>query len=98
MGRALALTNTVTAPCGRGIRGGSQRLHAAFVVVEIALAIVLLVSSGSLGRTLLRLAALDPGVNIHNVLVARTAVTPTALADPGRTRAARGPTARSDRG
>src|SRR5262245_47346191 len=73
---------------GRSIRGGSRRLHTAFVAVEIALAIVLLVCAGSLGRTLLRLAALDPGVNVHNVLVARTAVTPTALADPGRTRVA----------
>jgi predicted permease len=73
---------------GRAVRGGPRHLHAAFVAVEIALAIVLLVCAGSLGRTLVRLVALDPGVNVRNVLVARTAVSPTVLADPGRTRAA----------
>ena len=73
---------------GRAIRGGSRRLHAAFVAVEIALAIVLLVCAGALGRTLLRLTTLDPGVNVQNVLVARTAVSPTVLADPSGTRAA----------
>jgi hypothetical protein len=56
---------------GRTVRGGSRRVHAAFVVSEMALAIVLLVCAGVLGRTLLRLSSVDPGVNIHNVLVAR---------------------------
>jgi len=73
---------------GRAIRGGSRRLHAAFVAVEIALAIVLLVCAGALGRTLLRLTTLDPGVDVHNVLVARTAVSPTVLNNPAATRAA----------
>ena len=73
---------------GRAIRGGSRRLHSVFVAAEIALAIVLLVCAGALSRTLLRLTALDAGFNVHNVLVARTAVSPTALADPSRTRAA----------
>jgi predicted permease len=73
---------------GRTIRGGSRRLHGAFVAVEIALAIVLLVCAGALGRTLLRLTTLDAGVNVHNVLVSRTAVSPTVLADPARTHAA----------
>ena len=73
---------------GRAIRGGSRRLHSVFVAAEIALAIVLLVCAGALGRTLLRLTALDAGFIVHNVLVARTAVSPTALADPSRTRAA----------
>jgi predicted permease len=72
----------------RSIAGGSKRLHSAFVISEITLAIVLLVSAGMLGRTLLRLASLDPGVDIHNVLVARTALSPATLADPAKTRAA----------
>jgi predicted permease len=41
-----------------------------------------------LGRTLLHLASLDPGLNIHNVLVARMALSPATLADPAKTRAA----------
>lgn len=72
----------------RSVAGASRRLHSAFVISEIALAIILLVSAGMLGRTLLRLAALDPGVDIHNVLVTRMALSPATLADPGKTRAA----------
>lgn len=72
----------------RGIAGGSRKLHRVFVVSEIVIAIVLLVSAGMLGRTLLHLASLDPGVDIHNVLVTRMALSPATLADPGKTRAA----------
>jgi predicted permease len=68
--------------------GGTARLHGSFVIAEIALAVVLLVAAGMLGRTLLRLASLDPGVNVHNVLTARAALAPGTLADAGRTRAA----------
>lgn len=71
----------------RSVTGGSRRLQGVFVVSEIALAIILLVSAGMLGRTLLHLASLDPGVDIHNVLVARMALSPTTLADAGKTRA-----------
>ncbi|HEY6390786.1 MAG TPA: ABC transporter permease, partial [Bryobacteraceae bacterium] len=60
----------------RTIAGSSRRLHSGFVISEIALAVVLLVSAGMLGRTLLRLSSLDPGLNIHNVLVTRMAVSP----------------------
>ena len=72
----------------RSLAGGSRRAHSIFVISEIALAIILLVSAGMLGRTLLHLAALDPGVDIHNVLVTRMALSPATLADPGKTRAA----------
>jgi predicted permease len=51
--------------------GSSRRMHGAFVVCELALAVVLLVSTGMLGRTLLRLTSLDPGLNLQNVLTAR---------------------------
>jgi len=72
----------------RSVAGGSRRLHGAFVISEIALAVVLLVSAGLLGRTLLRLTSLDPGVNVHNVVTARTALSPATLASPARIRAA----------
>lgn len=72
----------------RTVAGSSRRLHGGFVVAEIALAMVLLVAAGMLGRTLLRLSSLDPGVNIRNVLVARVALSPGALADPAHIRAA----------
>ena len=72
----------------RGLAGSSRRLHAAFVISEIALAIILLVSAGMLGRTLLNLSSLDPGIDIHNVLVTRMALSPATLADAAKTRAA----------
>ncbi|HZQ52061.1 MAG TPA: ABC transporter permease [Bryobacteraceae bacterium] len=67
---------------------GSSRLHSGFVASQIALAVVLLVSAGMLGRTLLRLSSLNPGVDVHNVLVARVALPPSALASPAQARAA----------
>jgi predicted permease len=73
---------------GRGVTGSSRRLHGSFVVSELALAVVLLVSAGLLGRTLLHLSSLDPGMNVRNVLVTRMALSPATLADPARTRVA----------
>jgi predicted permease len=72
----------------RSIPGSSRRLHSIFVISEIAFAIILLVSAGMLGRTLLRLSSLDPGVDVSNVLVTRMALSPATLADPAKTRAA----------
>jgi predicted permease len=72
----------------RSVTGGSRRLHGAFVGLQIALAVVLLVSAGLLARTMLRLSSLDPGINLHNVLAARVSISPTLLSDPVRTRAA----------
>jgi predicted permease len=73
---------------GRGVAGSSRRLHSSFVISELAIAVVLLVSAGLLGRTLLHLSSLDPGMNIRNVLVTRMALSPATLADPAKTRAA----------
>jgi predicted permease len=72
---------------GRSVVGSSRRLHASFVVSEIVLALVLLVSAGMLGHTLLHLTSLDPGLNVRNVLVTRMALSPYMLADPDRIRA-----------
>jgi len=71
---------------GRAI-GGSRRLHGAFVACEMALAVVLLVSAGMLGDTLLRLSNVNPGLDPANVLTARTALSPTVLDSPPKTRA-----------
>jgi predicted permease len=72
----------------RTLARSTHRLHGVFVASEIALAVVLLVSAGLLGRTLVRLSSLDPGIDVRNVLVARTALSPATLAEPERTRAA----------
>jgi putative ABC transport system permease protein len=58
------------------------------VISEIALAVVLLTSAGILGKVLLRLSSLDPGVNVHNVVAARVALSPLALTSPAKARAA----------
>lgn len=73
---------------GRTVGGSSRRLHASFVVSEIALAVVLLVAAGMLGRTLLRLSSLSPGVDSRNVLVTRMSLPPATLANPAQIRAA----------
>lgn len=73
---------------GARTTAGTSRLHGGFVISEIALSVVLLVSAGMLGRTLLRLSALDPGVNVRNVLITRMALSPATLPYPGRIRAA----------
>jgi predicted permease len=72
----------------RTVVGSSRRLHSAFVVCEIALAVVLLVAAGLLARTLLRLSSVDPGVDAKNVLIARVALSPNALSSPATMRVA----------
>ena len=72
----------------RSVTGHSRRLHGTFVVAELALAVVLLVCAGLLGRTMLRLSSLDSGVNIHNVMAARVGLSPATLPNPGLIRAA----------
>jgi predicted permease len=72
----------------RSITGGSRRLHSAFVISEIAIAVVLLVSAGMLGHTMLALSSLDPGFNVHDVMAAHFALSPATLGNPEQVRAA----------
>jgi putative ABC transport system permease protein len=71
----------------RTIAGARKPLRG-FVVCQIALALVLLAAAGALGRTLLRLASLNPGIDIRNALAARVALSPAALSNPAEARAA----------
>jgi predicted permease len=73
---------------GRTATGSSRRWHSGFVISEIALAVVLLVAAGMLGRTVLRLSSLDPGMKIGNVLVSRVSLSPAVLDSPEHMRAA----------
>lgn len=72
----------------RTLTGSSRRVHSGYVIAEIAIAIVLLIAAGTLGRTLLRLSSLDPGFDPNKVLVARVALGSDAATNPPRTRAA----------
>jgi putative ABC transport system permease protein len=72
----------------RTVARSSRRVHSAFVVTQLALAVVLLVSAGMLARTLLTLVSLDPGLNVRNVLTARFALSPGVLGNPAQIPAA----------
>jgi predicted permease len=73
---------------GRTLAGSSRRAHSGFVTAEIALALVLLVAAGMLGRALMRLSHLDPGFDYRNVVSARVALSADVLARPAQIRAA----------
>jgi len=72
----------------RSVMGSSRHLHSGLVISEIALAVVLLVAAGILGRTVLRLSSVDPGFDIRNVLAAHVGLSPAVLQDPPQMRAA----------
>jgi predicted permease len=55
---------------GRGTTGGRHRLRETLVVVELALAMVLLIGAGLLMNSFLKLQAVDPGFNPRKVLTA----------------------------
>jgi predicted permease len=65
-----------------GARGGWAR--SAFVVAEVALAVVLVFGAGLLGRSLIALASVDMGFSPEQLLVARTAVPVRDRADAPR--------------
>ena len=70
---ALALRDgTRTSTSGRK----QHRLHAALVVAETALGLVLLVGAGLLIRSFLHLLAVDPGFNPSHMLTFRVGVSP----------------------
>jgi putative ABC transport system permease protein len=64
---------------GHGSTGGRQhhRLRNALVVVQMALALVLLIGSGLMLRSFQALRAVDPGYDVEGILTARVTV-PTA--------------------
>ena len=72
----------------RTVAGNSHHLHRLFVTGQIALTIVLLIAAGILGRAVLRLSSLDPGIEVAKLLVTRVALSPAILNDPAQVRAA----------
>jgi predicted permease len=64
---------------GRGAGGSRHRVHGILVVVEMALALVLLVGAGLALRTLVQLWNVDPGFNPRNVLTFGFSLSPSTL-------------------
>ena len=61
---------------GHGAVGGRHRAQAVFVVVELAMALVLLIGAGLMIRTLSRLWKLDPGFDPKGVLTFNLSMPP----------------------
>ncbi|MBS0659753.1 MAG: ABC transporter permease [Verrucomicrobia bacterium] len=76
-GQALALKTGA-----RGNTSGGHRLRNALVVVEIALALVLLVGAGLLLRSFSHLGKVDPGFRYDRLLTARIGISDTAYPKP----------------
>ncbi len=69
-----------------GSRGGGrrQRLRTLLVAVEVAVSVLLLISSGLLIRAIVRVQAVDPGFEPHGVVTMRTALPSPRYDDPVR--------------
>lgn len=73
---------------GQRALGRTRRLQKALVAAEVAAALVLLAGAGILGSALLRMSALDLGVNPRGVITGRVALPASVLASAARTRSA----------
>jgi putative ABC transport system permease protein len=75
--------NEVLKEGGRTTSGGERhRLRSAFVMAEIALAVVLLVGAGLMMKSLLRLLQTNVGFNPQNVLTMTLALPPSKFSEP----------------
>jgi predicted permease len=61
---------------GRGMSAGRHRVQGVFVVIEMAMALVLLIGAGLMIRSLMRLWSVNPGFDPHNVLTFSVALPP----------------------
>jgi predicted permease len=64
---------------GRGASGTRSGTQSVFVVVEMALALVLLIGAGLTIRSLAKLWSIDPGFNPHNVLTLGLSLPPSMM-------------------
>jgi predicted permease len=71
---------------GRGRVGGSGRAQSALVAGELALTMVLLVTAGILGRSLVHLRRVDPGFQTEGVATVRAQVSSRLLGDDTESR------------
>ena len=67
---------------GRTAAGGGERLRALLLAIEAAIGVVLLIGAGLLGRSFVKLAAVDPGYQPNNLLAARVHLPPRSEDSP----------------
>ena len=67
---------------GRGLVGGHQRMQHVLVVVEVALALVLLAGGGLLVRTIRNLWAVNPGFHAKDVITFQVGLPRAATLEP----------------
>jgi len=91
-GVAPAVNGARTSPAENlksGVRttgsGGSARLRSGLVILQVALSVVLLIGSGLLLRSFVRLRGVDPGFQTENLLTARVSL-PAARYEDGESR------------
>jgi predicted permease len=80
--------HTILKEGARSVSGAHHRAQNAFVIVEMAMALILLAGAGLMIRSLVRLWNVNPGFDPHNVLTFSVSLPPsTAQASPDAVRA-----------
>jgi len=75
------LRSSLQASASGATAGTHERVRSTLVILEVALSVVLLVGAGLLGRTLFRIASVDPGMRIPG-LVGQELAVPDTTSDP----------------
>jgi predicted permease len=73
---------------GRGLSGARHRAQGIFVVMEMAMALILLIGAGLMVRSLIGLWSVNPGFNPHGVLTFDVSLSPSLGINPETARAA----------
>jgi putative ABC transport system permease protein len=81
--RHIDIRGALSATERGSVSGGTLRLRATLVIVEVAFAMLLLSGAGLLLRSFHRLSRVSPGFTVENILIADVPVSPAAHPNPG---------------